>query len=130
MNSAPSADTKLLPGSSPKTHEAPEPKPTQSKAQTQKEDTSGNVKVFCRFRPLNQRELNTTGSKMCCQFPNDKTCTLIGTNVKTGQLEPIPYVFDQVYDPSASQAKLYETAVTPIVDSVLKGYNGTILAYG
>jgi kinesin family protein 5 len=54
----------------------------------------------------------------------------MGTNVKTGAMEPIPYVFDQVYDPSASQAKLYETAVTPIVDSVLKGYNGTILAYG
>lgn len=91
-------------GSSPKTHEVAEPRPGQQQQRKQpvNEDTSGNVKVFCRFRPLNKRELATTGNKICCEFPNEKTCTLMGTNVKTGAMEPIPYVFDQVYDPSAS----------------------------
>lgn len=31
---------------------------------------------------------------------------------------------------SCTQKKLYDTAVSPIVESVLNGYNGTILAYG
>lgn len=31
---------------------------------------------------------------------------------------------------NSSQAQIYNTTVSPIVDSVLNGYNGTILAYG
>lgn len=31
---------------------------------------------------------------------------------------------------SCTQKKIYDTAVVPIVESVLNGYNGTILAYG
>jgi hypothetical protein len=31
------------------------------KKETQAKPT-GNVKVFCRFRPLNERELNTKGN--------------------------------------------------------------------
>jgi hypothetical protein len=67
LNSAPSADTNQITGSSPKTHEAAEPRQGQQrKQQVTNEDTSGNVKVFCRFRPLNKRELATTGNKICC----------------------------------------------------------------
>ena len=40
------------------------------------------------------------------------------------------YVFDQVYDPTASQKKVYETTARGIVDSALQGYNATIFAYG
>jgi hypothetical protein len=35
------------------------------KAPTIVKETSGNVKVFCRFRPLNERELETTGENLC-----------------------------------------------------------------
>jgi kinesin family protein 5 len=95
-----------------------------------KDGGSGNVRVFCRFRPLNQRELGTTGHKICCSFPNDQTVSLAGINPKTGQHEPVPFAYDRVYDMASTQAKVYETAVAPIVEQVLNGYNGTILAYG
>ena len=32
--------------------------------------------------------------------------------------------------PAASQADLYRAAVAPVVEDVLSGYNGTIMAYG
>ena len=36
----------------------------------------------------------------------------------------------QVLPPGASQADVYEAAVSGIVDDVLGGFNGTIMAYG
>lgn len=36
----------------------------------------------------------------------------------------------QVLPPSASQADVYAAAVRPIVEDVLAGYNGTVMAYG
>ena len=40
------------------------------------------------------------------------------------------FSFDVVLGPHATQADLYRSAVAPIVDDVLNGYNGTIMAYG
>lgn len=92
--------------------------------------SGGNVRVFCRFRPLNQRELNTTDSEMCVTFKNETTCAVMGTNQKTGVVEPINYTFDQTFDTNCRQVDVYNSAVMPIIDSVLEGFNGTILAYG
>ena len=46
--------------------------------------SGGNVRVFCRFRPLNSRELSTTASELCVSFKNETTCCVMGTNQKTG----------------------------------------------
>lgn len=40
------------------------------------------------------------------------------------------FAFDVVLDTNATQAELYHSAVAPIVEDVLNGYNGTIMAYG
>lgn len=40
------------------------------------------------------------------------------------------YMFDHVYDQSASQKRVYETTARTVVDSALQGYNATIFAYG
>ena len=42
----------------------------------------------------------------------------------------IPYNYDRVWDMNSTQINVYETAILPIIDSVLNGYNGTVLAYG
>lgn len=95
-----------------------------------KEVVTGNVKVFARFRPLNQRELDTTGNEISCEFRDEKTVALMGINQKTGAQEPIPYAFDYVFDMKTNQKHIYDISVVPVVESVLNGYNGTILAYG
>ena len=91
---------------------------------------TGNVKVYCRFRPLNQREMSTTEDQLCVTFKDEKTCAVMGTNQNTGKEEQIPYNFDTVFNPTAKQEDIYNTAVKPIVDSVLEGFNGSIMAYG
>ena len=40
------------------------------------------------------------------------------------------YIFDHVYDQSASQKRVYETTARTVVESALQGYNATIFAYG
>lgn len=43
---------------------------------------------------------------------------------------PKTYYFDNVFGPESSQMELYVDTVRPIVEKVLEGYNGTVLAYG
>jgi len=40
------------------------------------------------------------------------------------------YHFDKVFSPETTQERLYEGAISPIVDEVLQGFNCTIFAYG
>jgi kinesin family protein 5 len=80
-----------------------------------------NIKVVCRFRPLNDSE-EKAGSKFIVKYPqNTEDCVSIGGKV---------YVFDKVFKPNASQEKVYNEAAKAIVKDVLGGYNGTIFAYG
>jgi hypothetical protein len=40
------------------------------------------------------------------------------------------YEFDEVLTEAASQKRVYEVVAKPVVESVLEGYNGTVMAYG
>lgn len=40
------------------------------------------------------------------------------------------YAFDHVFNSTNSQEEVYQQCAAPIVESVLKGYNGTLFAYG
>jgi kinesin family protein 5 len=53
-----------------------------------------------------------------------------GTDAETGQYGLIKYNFDRVFDPNSTQREVYDEAIVPIIESVLEGFNGTVLAYG
>lgn len=40
------------------------------------------------------------------------------------------FAYDSVYDTDAKQQVVYDESAFPLVESVIKGYNGTIFAYG
>ncbi|KAG9156926.1 hypothetical protein Leryth_015511 [Lithospermum erythrorhizon] len=40
------------------------------------------------------------------------------------------YEFDELLNEFASQKRVYEVVAKPVVESVLEGYNGTVMAYG
>ncbi|XP_031414085.1 kinesin heavy chain-like [Clupea harengus] len=77
------------------------------------------VKVMCRFRPLNESEINR-GDKYIPKFKDDDTVVITGK----------PYVFDRVLPPNTAQEHVYDACAKQIVKDVLGGYNGTIFAYG
>ncbi|XP_068446714.1 kinesin heavy chain-like [Clinocottus analis] len=77
------------------------------------------VRVMCRFRPLNEAEINR-GDKYIPKFKADDTVVITSK----------PYVFDRVLPPNTSQGQVYDQCAKQIVKDVLGGYNGTIFAYG
>uniref|UniRef100_A0AAX7V5Q0 Kinesin motor domain-containing protein n=1 Tax=Astatotilapia calliptera TaxID=8154 RepID=A0AAX7V5Q0_ASTCA len=78
-----------------------------------------NIKVLCRFRPLNQSEI-IRGDKFIPIFQGEDTVILGGK----------AYVFDRVFPTNSTQEQVYSTCAKQIVKDVLGGYNGTIFAYG
>ncbi|XP_063767239.1 kinesin heavy chain isoform X3 [Eleginops maclovinus] len=78
-----------------------------------------NIKVLCRFRPLNKSEI-LRGDKFIPIFQGEDTVILGGKS----------YVFDQVFPTNTTQIQVYNTCAKQIVKDVLDGYNGTIFAYG
>ncbi|XP_071190817.1 kinesin heavy chain-like [Salvelinus alpinus] len=78
-----------------------------------------NIKVLCRFRPLNQSEISR-GDKFIPSFQGDDTVGIAGKS----------YVFDRVFPTDTTQEQVYNTCAKQIVKDVLGGYNGTIFAYG
>ncbi|CAI2383817.1 unnamed protein product [Moneuplotes crassus] len=89
----------------------------------------GNICVVCRFRPLNQNELNHGGSNVCADFhPNKKSVTIVTEG--DGVTNKNEFTFDRVFDINSSQIEVYNQAAKPIIESVMEGFNGTVFAYG
>ncbi|XP_060018700.1 kinesin-1 heavy chain isoform X1 [Lagenorhynchus albirostris] len=78
-----------------------------------------NIKVMCRFRPLNESEVNR-GDKYIAKFQGEDTIMIASK----------PYAFDRVFQSNTSQEQVYNDCAKKIVKDVLEGYNGTIFAYG
>nr|CAB3502251.1 unnamed protein product [Digitaria exilis] len=89
------------------------------------QETKGNIRVFCRCRPLSKDEASS-GQKCVVDFDGandgDITITNAGTTKKT-------FKFDRVFTPKDDQDAVYADA-SPLVTSVLDGYNVCIFAYG
>lgn len=100
-------------------------KDEQSLRSPKQDDSSAtNVKVVARFRPPNTRELSENGQNIV-EF--DKGMTTVHVSSKD---YPGSYSFDRIYDWNASQQSIFEYTAASIVSDVMKGYNGTVFAYG
>ena len=84
-----------------------------------------NVNVICRFRPMNELE-RTTGNEQVCVFTSPTSLTFNSSREKN----VYRFNFDRIFPPSSTQQDIYDFGVKGIIDSVLDGYNGTVLAYG
>lgn len=84
------------------------------------ERDSSCVQVAVRVRPV----LTWEKKECVCQAFGDSSSIQIG-----GSNGP-RFTFDRVFDPSTTQAQLYQHAVAPLIHKCLQGYNATIFAYG
>ncbi|VDO25659.1 unnamed protein product [Haemonchus placei] len=81
------------------------------------------VKVVVRCRPMSQRELNQ-GHKVAVRVSTEDNSVILEQEPRR------TFYFDAVFPPDCDQMRVYNVAARPIVENVLKGYNGTIFAYG
>lgn len=82
-----------------------------------------SVRVVCRFRPQLENELFQGGVNIAVFDGSGKNVTIDGQRKAT-------FTFDRVFNHESTQEEVYDFSAKPIVEDVLKGYNGTIFAYG
>merc|ERR1711998_565627 len=92
------------------------------------QELRGNLRVYCRMRPLNERELEDQGGQNFL-FINDAGDELTVTERNAKGVGKRKFEFDQVLGPTSTQELVYST-VAPLISSVLDGYNVCIFAYG
>lgn len=113
----------------------------------------GNVRVFCRVRPPNEREggafaaslAGRGGSAASAASSFVKKCIVVPTSDPLQQTvflqsrhasassqnsAPKTFTFDRAFGENATQNDVFEVVGVPITQACLQGYNGTIFAYG
>ncbi|XP_037991221.1 centromere-associated protein E [Motacilla alba alba] len=82
----------------------------------------GAVTVCVRVRPLIARE-NASGDKVSLHWrsENNTVSDVSGTKI---------FSYDRVFHSSDNTQQLYDGVAVPIIQSAVRGYNGTIFAYG
>ncbi|KAJ6427888.1 hypothetical protein OIU84_023316 [Salix udensis] len=85
-------------------------------------DLKGNIRVFCRIRPITGGENFGHLRPVVASNSNEVVLKLMDNKTKS-------YNFDQVFHPGSSQDQVF-TEVEPIIKSVIDGYNACIFAYG
>ncbi|ESR53682.1 kinesin-like protein KIN-UA [Citrus sinensis] len=87
----------------------------------------GRVRVAVRLRTRNAEEMLADADFGDCVelLPELKRLKLRKNN-----WDAETYEFDEVLTEFASQKRVYQAVAKPVVESVLDGYNGTVMAYG
>lgn len=85
---------------------------------------SGNVKVYCRFRPLNPDEIK---EKAQTNYSISNDCKSVSI---TNKGQGVEFSFDQIFPPSTTQQEIYTEIGDDLLTDILAGINCTIFAYG
>lgn len=85
-----------------------------------------SIRVVCRFRPLNEKELAMTNKEGKINFISKNQLQF----TSIAEAQTINFNFDYIFPPTSTQKEIYESSSKEIIASVLQGYNGTIFAYG
>lgn len=85
------------------------------------------VRVAVRARPLSHQELGDNRESVVTVDENTKSLSIFRPN---DQCDGKEFSYDAVFSQNASQSSIFDTSVKDIVESVLHGFNGTVMAYG
>lgn len=87
------------------------------------QELKGNIRVYCRVRPMLPFETQA-GHKDVMSYPTPDEVSFLD-----GAGRPKTFEFDEVYQPATSQETVFGDT-SPLIDSVVDGYNVCIFAYG
>lgn len=88
---------------------------------------SARVRVAVRLRPRNSEEMAADADFADCVELQSELKRL---KLRKNNWDSDTFEFDEVLTEFASQKRVYEVVAKPVVESVLDGYNGTVMAYG
>ncbi|XP_070538068.1 carboxy-terminal kinesin 2-like isoform X2 [Ptychodera flava] len=101
------------------------------------QELKGNIRVFCRVRPLVNGEMDSGVKAVSMDFPDHdqkvielekpgEESAVGGARKKDQRYE---FTFDKVFSPESQQSHVFEE-ISQLVQSALDGYNVCIFAYG
>ncbi|XP_037835794.1 kinesin-like protein KIFC3 isoform X3 [Kryptolebias marmoratus] len=85
----------------------------------------GNIRVFCRVRPVSQEEQDSADARTALSFDSDDDAILYLSN--KGKI--MTFELDKVFPPQATQEEVFQE-VQSLVTSCIDGFNVCIFAYG
>ncbi|XP_038160412.1 kinesin-like protein KIFC3 isoform X4 [Cyprinodon tularosa] len=85
----------------------------------------GNIRVFCRVRPVSQEEQDSADNRTMLSFDSDDDAILYLSS--KGKI--MTFELDKVFPPQASQEEVFQE-VQALVTSCIDGFNVCIFAYG
>ncbi|XP_013605517.1 kinesin-like protein KIN-UC isoform X2 [Brassica napus] len=123
----PSSTASSVSAASPSTRRSGTPVHRSQSKDFDEDNDPGRVRVSVRVRPRNGEELKSDAdfADLVELQPEIKRLKLRKNNWNSES-----YRFDEVFTDTASQKRVYEGVAKPVVEGVLSGYNGTIMAYG
>ena len=87
------------------------------------QELKGNIRVYCRVRPLSNREQDSQLNAI--SFPDSNQLSIVNNEKKTSH----QFEFEQVFQTASTQQEVF-AEVSDLVTSVMDGYNVCIFAYG
>ncbi|CAI5505613.1 unnamed protein product, partial [Closterium sp. Naga37s-1] len=84
----------------------------------------GNIRVFCRVRPLSAKEGERNPAAMAVRIPENNIDNKIAVQGHEGDFK-----FDKVFPPDTTQTVVFEE-IADLVTSALDGYKVCVFAYG
>ena len=95
-------------------------------------ELKGNIRVFCRVRPIQDVEKKTDLAKDAAFFNDDDPTTLdliVGEEDSGRGAQTHHFQFDHVFKPQSTQKEVFDETQA-LVMSAMDGYNVSIFAYG
>ena len=87
------------------------------------QELKGNIRVYCRVRPLSNREQDSQLNAIT--FPEANQLSIVNSEKRTSH----QFEFEQVFQTASTQEHVF-SEVSDLVTSVMDGYNVCIFAYG
>ncbi|CAJ0887108.1 7883_t:CDS:2 [Entrophospora sp. SA101] len=73
-------------------------------------ENKNNIRVVCRFRPQNSREIREGGVPIISYDDNGETCRMEGKEFQGN------FTFDCIFPPETQQKVVFDESIKPIVD--------------
>jgi len=89
------------------------------------QELKGNIRVYCRVRPPNDRENADPNTTMAISYPEEGQMVVANDERKAQH----PFEFEQIFKPGTTQEMVF-AEVSGLVTSVMDGFNVCIFAYG
>ncbi|KAJ9093382.1 hypothetical protein QFC21_006412 [Naganishia friedmannii] len=111
---------------------------TQTAASAASNGNGNNIKVVCRFRPMNRMETDAQ-SEECIEVDQSLTTVRMKSRLTSGGSgsdaalpgpEKDGFTFDRVFPSDSRQVEIFDFGVKGIVEDVMAGFNGTLFCYG